>query len=728
MLAAVDVACTIVVNLADYADAQQAADAYKTVNWFDAKKQDDNICRNAFAALELQRYLAQILQVSPAQLAIVNEKQAPERGSLIFIGAPVTGKFKAIARTVRRNWRKNKKSGEQSFRLDTFSSKSRKGLVLSGESSVGILYGVYELLGRWGVRWYTPDADGVEAPVIDRINLFKVHEFVTPSFSFRGFWMDSQRPPDETDPLFCDWMGRNRINFFWNQEKDAAALKLRGMLLNTGSRNAVEILLTPHRPYRYNHPKFTQDNNLPTDPYMISERYQGDINNDGQLNYGEAHPEWFDVQIDSVNASQDIFTTIGFCPSQPDALKEFARLILEEMSVGQWRTCDVVDIWAPDAWCSCVACKKMGNGADKLLYLLYNVDKIIQEARKNGALGREIYIFGYGKSNERTPPTMALPGDFSSDHTAVFLSTWPRCYSHHMISTECININLWFMKELLGWLDVNSVYQGQVGITENYNAEAFRGLPTLYSKVMSVDIPAFAELGITGVNFMHTRTRDLGVNALLNYQFARQTWNSDVSVDTLKAEFFKLIYSEVSDLIQEYYSDIEKSMSTITTWTYYMPLRAPLLFKAMQNDSTNRRMLVTEQFDWLRSPEEPSFNALWENSYHLIFDARYLLDAALSKTASAPVIARILELEEELQYAELMINTYDNIITFFTSGPDEEDIRVEAIYRLRENHSKLADFTINTPLNGPVNGLAASGIEELINELLREYANVKSYE
>ena len=78
---------------------------------------------------------------------------------------------------------------------------------------------------------------------------------------------------------------------------------------------------------------------------------------------------------------------------------------------------------------------------------------------------------------------------------------------------------------------------------------------------------------------------------------------------------------------------------------------------------------------------------------------------------------RLDSLEYQLQYAELMINLYDNIITLVTHGSDEQYIKEEAILRLQENKEKLAAYEIQSPVLGVSNGVVASGVAELVEQL-----------
>ena len=714
-----DTRCTIVLELGDFSSVQQAHAAYDSIDWFDNNSQPDDVCRNALAAREMQYHLSRMLGISPSNIPIIDDDHIPDSGALIFIGMPQHSDFAKIRKRVKKYWRKHKNAGSQDFRIDSFSTATHQGLVLSGHSSVGNLYAAYELLHRWGVRWISPEPQGEHIPHTDNISIHSLHVHGSPSFQQRGFWIDPERQDEPADSAFIAWMGRNRLNLFSQTQGNIGALKQRGILLNTGRRDVFSALLKPDYTYRYNHPRFRGDDHYPSDPYMVSDYYKGDINEDKKLSYAEAHPEWFGIESDTSDHQHvsDEFTHI--CLSYPEAAREFSQMIVDKLCYGDWRTCDIVDLWTPDIWCICEQCQQMGNDADKLLYLMYHVKSAIQNAKKDKKLNRPVWLHGYARNSATTPPSVSRPKEFRTQNSAVFLFTGPRCYNHFIIDTECTDINIWFIKDLLAWLNPKAIYKGHINVAENYNAKYFHYLPTVHSNIMAIDIAAYAELGVQSLNFQHVRFREMGVQRLTNYQFARQTWDVTVSTDTLKQEFFLLHYPGVSALVQDYYERIELAMSTVTTWRYYLPQRAYSTLKTIA-DSGTATVAINERFMPQTSDSPLNFNTLWENTYHLIFEARYVMNDLLAMELAEPVAQRIQELDKQLKYAELMVNVYDNIVTFFTVGMDEQYIREEAIFRLVENRDKLADYEIPSPIFGESNGLKTSGVEALIQQIVAD--------
>ncbi len=444
---------------------------------------------------------------------------------------------------------------------------------------------------------------------------------------------------------------------------------------------------------------------------------EGDIDGDNKLTYAEAHPEWFGIEKNTSDHLQASADYSHICLSHPDALRELSQTIVDKLCYGDWKTCDIVDLWTPELWCTCDKCQNMGNSADKLLYLMVHVNAAITKARETGILNRRVLVHGYAQDASLHPPSTPVPNDFNTDNTAIYLFTGARCFNHFIIDPKCTDINIYFIKDVLGWLQQDNLYGGDINIAENYNAEYSHNLPTVHSKIMTIDLPAFAELGIGGMNFQHVRLHNAGVQTLTNYQFARQLWDAEVSVDTLKAEFFAQYYAGLSELMHLYYERIELAMSTVATWRYYLPQRGFSALNALA-DSGSTTIMVNERFTSHQSENPVNFNEMWENTYHLVFEARYVMDQVLVKELPEPLASHVNELNQQLLYAELLVNVYDNIYSYFTLGHGEEAAREEALIRLAENRDLLAEYQLDSSIFGFKNGLESSGVQDIIDELL----------
>ena len=164
-----------------------------------------------------------------------------------------------------------------------------------------------------------------------------------------------------------------------------------------------------------------------------------------------------------------------------------------------------------------------------------------------------------------------------------------------------------------------------------------------------------------------------------------------------------------------------RAMSNISTWKYYLPAQANRLKQDIEADSGAGIIPMNERFHKQQSVEEPNFNSSWETTYHHIYEARFLVESAMAKGLPDVIENSLQELEYQLQYAELTINLYDNIITFFTQRGDEQVIREEALLRLQNNMEKLGNYEIKSPALGVTNGLEASGVQDLVDKMVAEH-------
>ena len=714
------ISCSIVMDLGSYATAQEAYDDYKNIDWFDNKLMQDNICQTALAALELQQYLSHILNIPKTHLPIIDDNSVPAQGNMIILGLPREADLKKVLKPAKKHWKKSRSASTQALRIDSFYNSNRRGMVLSGRTATGTLYAVYELLSRYGVRWFAPEADSEFIPRMHKIDIFSIHDFVDPEMQIRGFWMDARRQSTQEDIELYRWLGRNRINMFWNREENIAALKQRGILLNSGRQDIFTTLIKPEYGYRYNHPNAQNDDHFPMDPYIISDLFEGDANDDKVLSYEEAHPEWFDVSQDSAIAA---VSAPHICLSHTDAVKEFSEITLDKLRYGEWQTCDIIDLWEPQEWCSCEICRQMGNNADKLLYVMYKINQSITKAQEDETLQRPIFLHGYIQKFAAEAPSIKLPKNFNSDNMAVFLFTGPRCYNHYIISPGCTAINIWFSRSLLEWKKEKALYTGDLYIAENYNADYIYNLPATHSEMMRLDIPAYIELGIRGINFQHMRIHNNGVQKLLNYQFSRQSWDKDVAVDTLRDEYFTYYYQNSGELARQYYERLEVAMATISTWGYYLPRRSDMLLKSDNDPHSQMSFIIDERFVAKDSVTGVDFSKLWENTYHNIYEARYLMDQLDSLAASPIIRDRLSDLNRQLEYTELIVNLYDNIISYITSKKDEDYIQEEAIIRMNENKAKLLAMPIETSLAGSTSAYEASGVQHIVDLLNRDFGD-----
>ena len=82
---------------------------------------------------------------------------------------------------------------------------------------------------------------------------------------------------------------------------------------------------------------------------------------------------------------------------------------------------------------------------------------------------------------------------------------------------------------------------------------------------------------------------------------------------------------------------------------------------------------------------------------------------------------KIADLNQQLEYTELVVNLYDNIITYITSREDEDYIQEEAIIRMNENKLKLRALPIMSSLKGATTAYEICGVQHIVDLLNNDF-------
>ena len=140
------------------------------------------------AAKELSKYLGRI-----------SGGESPVIGK-----APVKGKYPIYLELTS-----DKKVGEEGFKI----SSDKKALRIAGKESVGILYGVYEVLKKdGGIRWLIPGEEGEYFKVKPTITVKEGIRIKNPDFARRNIIAVGMRWNSLTWETW-DWGVRNNMRF-----------------------------------------------------------------------------------------------------------------------------------------------------------------------------------------------------------------------------------------------------------------------------------------------------------------------------------------------------------------------------------------------------------------------------------------------------------------------------------------------------------------------------------
>jgi hypothetical protein len=236
-------------------------------------------------------------------------------------------------------------------------------IVIAGESTRGIIYGVYDLLERWGCRWFYPAQDPRDPEVIPQCGTLAIPAgtwAVASPFRYRichaSAWIFTVDHRAAGKQL--DWAMKNRYNgIAWGCESKSPliaqyqGLKKSGLLAELAKREM--ILYGPGHCF---------DQFLRADDYMAE------------------HPEWFGLR-DGKRVPQTFFGA-QFCWSNPQARKQFvanAAAFLE--------ACPQIGIFCIGPFdggkcCDCPECRK-STPSDLLLTLTGEViDRLERQASR----------------------------------------------------------------------------------------------------------------------------------------------------------------------------------------------------------------------------------------------------------------------------------------------------------------------------------------------------------
>ncbi len=385
-------------------------------------------------------------------------------------------------------------------------------LLITGNTRIGVLYGVYGLLERLGFSWddpfetHVPDASA-------RASLIALSEMrERPRVARRGFWIFGAAVPDE----FALWMARNRFNL-----GGTPRLPLQRKLGIVGWGG---------------------------DHGLLQEEFS-------RAGLFDQHPEWFALVggvRQPVVSSGDYFNPAF---GNADAAAYFADRMIERLERGDLKGIDVLNVWPTDdrfnKFDQSPEAKALGNETDNLLIFYVRLNRSLGDAYRAGRLSRPVTVAGISYFLTMDPPT---------NHSVVAQLT----------NTDYLHIFYLLDRDWSGSIDGNLEYRdANRRIAEKLSAwKAFADLSygeveyhnlSSYAALSLSDFPFFAgnfeKLTTTGSSlfaYMHPLLKNPGPRRLTNALMSRLAWHdlaSGASPDEIKtqgerviAEFFARRY------------------------------------------------------------------------------------------------------------------------------------------------------------------------------------------
>ncbi len=525
---------------------------------------------------------------------------------------------------------------EQEYRITTEDAGSHFRIV--GGNAAGLLYGVYELLYRWGFRYFSPDSGDAEYPAaLDEPPAISC--VGKPAFQLRGFIGNRRDTPE-----FLIWMARNKFNFWTAEARDVARCRLLGMTLLGGSHRLFEALLPPET-------------------------------------YFARHPEYYAL-IDG-KRSDALHGVIGdnICMSNSEAAQTFADNLAEALDHGELRDCDWVNVWPFDngRYCQCEQCRRLGNPMRQLLQV---IDRCTRTIRQKVARPVKLVVPAYHET--LAVPDTPLPKDF--DYERVVISFFPieRCYAHDIDAPECAEINRTLHEFYLRW---TREPRWQLLMGEYYNVSAFAGIAAPFGERIAHDLPVYRKTGTRYIHYMHVPVHHFGLLALTNYFFAAYSFDIHTGKAALYRDFFTRRYHDAAVPMQEFYDILRQAMANVKPLKHYVgatvkpdaPIQIHALYHRNLNEPGHPDIFRTRHFTYSDDYDENTPSLL--TTLELLNNADTLLDAILL-APHEPAVAMRLELDaRRFRYTKRLVRFLYTLIRLrrFEAMNQPELARLEAL-------------------------------------------------
>ncbi len=705
---------TILVNPGDFDTVEQAATGEGQVDFWDADQSDDRACSESFAAVELRQFLTQVTAYEASDIELRRADRVPGRGPVFLLGS-------AASNPLLGRYSQGKDFGftsDESFNIRTVREDGRVITIIQGADRVGTMYGVYEYLNRLGIHFFGLGDEGTVYPpgpvsLPSELNITENPDYLT-----RGFWITADPKSDPNDMHI--WMVRNKINLWTALDRQVPKLKKVGLKLTVGGHENQLYYIHPRHEYPYDCRQFTGDEAKPKDPYRSSNDYQGDKNNDGKLSYFEAHPEWYGL-IDGKRSDKFAWNGHNFCTSNIDAAHEFGKNMAVGLADGRWKHADIVNFWLFDThgcWCQCDRCAAQGSITDRFLILVDIVFQEIAKVRAQGKLSRDVLISPLAYEDTIFPPTKPLPEGFNYDDCLLTFFPIGRCYAHTLADTSCSEVNQRLYRSYVNWAtDSGRHYKGGIFIGEYYNVSSLMSLPTVYTRIMSSDIPWYHQNGARHFCYMHSPIVRWGTWTLNQYLMSRLLWDIDLDSDSAIDEYYKLYYPTTHETTRQVYRHLERATANLKAFKHFITLKNETRFYLTQSwaqhlTSKNKPIFWVDHLHY-----EPQTSATNEtlSIVEMVAEmarAREAMDKSLLACGDEDERARLLADNARLDYGRTMYQFLYHLVRTSMFFHADKEVLARAEFAQVKIYADLlrqiTDMANVTGGGGPANALGAT--------------------
>ena len=285
----------------------------------------------------------------------------------------------------------------------------------------------------------------------------------------------------------------------------------------------------------------------------------------------EEHQDWYGLPPDGVRVKARALQT-QFCASRP-ALLDFIGSELLAMAMGDWKYAEQFYLCGFDTWgniCNCDGCRKLGGGTEHMLHVLSALRRAFDKARESGELDHDVTLVScaYEGTSTLSGPEKTVPGNLVQAGDFMGFAPIKRCYAHDFSDPACPD-NAEYHKALATWFKPSASLP--MMIDEYYNVTKYEDLPLLFTTRISRDLPAYHEMGVRGMTYLHVPLVNWAMRSLTQVLYAQLCWDIRTDLDEFLAEYFRNWYGPHAEAMSRAYELIEQAWLHIAAWRNWGP-------------------------------------------------------------------------------------------------------------------------------------------------------------
>jgi hypothetical protein len=494
-----------------------------------------------FAADELQRHVETMTKV---RLPIAAEAAGVSGAKIVLVGARSPN---ATEKSVGDSNRVPELKEVDSFHIGSFNDR----LLIAGGSDHATLNGVYCLLERMGCRWFGPGEEFV--PTVTSLTVPAIDLTETPGLHWRGLELISG-----SNPSIVDWMAKMRLNVAWpegyapNKDLTASEASMRAAAVPQMRERGMTIFWGGHI--------------LPV--LFPVEKYRD-------------HPEYFAlIKGKRLDSHAELQNQNQLCISNPDVTRILTENTITFLRNHPW--IDVLFIWAGDTtqWCECDKClallpepaKRAPFGGLERTGLYVRMIKAVSEGVEKALPGRTIaFNHYYNLENIPTDARGNVLADILPNRSVLSaVDDYHQCDRHPFSDERCPGgkriapiAKMW-----------SPFYDDSVSWSYYFAWNFTRGLPVSQVHKIPDDFRFVRSLGVNGV--LDNVTLNPGSlqwhnNQLNFYVYGKASWNPDLNVDELTADYIRAYYGPAAGPMTKAWQLLEDSTRKYGADSAFMP-------------------------------------------------------------------------------------------------------------------------------------------------------------